>query len=242
MIVHQMIHWPDEGDKDLWPFALEYAVCIWNRLPNKDSGYAPMELWTRMKNDHTELLRAKVWRCPAYVLEPKLQDGKKIPKWNKRSPTKTVPNTGQGEMIGGVPDNVWSELIETSHDSGEDSDDSDGNGPAAAHAPGRVTRSGRQTTSGFCESNYDRGQWFTPARKRQGTSFQAMQPPNKVKSGKRDHTKKHHHNREKIRKQELNESYLASLDWTRVKDEFRTGDWGLFEKLIDENEEDGLIE
>eukprot|EP00978_Attheya_sp_CCMP212_P032777 scaffold129482_cov68-Attheya_sp.AAC.1 len=112
-----------------------------------------MELWTRMKNDHMELLRAKVWGCPAYVLEPKLQDGKKIPKWNKRSHQgqfvgfskehstsigliknnktgyispqfhvihdnwfETVPNTGQGEMIGGVPDNVWSELIETSHD------------------------------------------------------------------------------------------------------------------------------
>eukprot|EP00978_Attheya_sp_CCMP212_P003596 scaffold7531_cov66-Attheya_sp.AAC.3 len=27
----------------------------------------------------------------------------------------TVPNTGQGELIGSVPDNVWSELIETSH-------------------------------------------------------------------------------------------------------------------------------
>eukprot|EP00978_Attheya_sp_CCMP212_P040680 scaffold224920_cov33-Attheya_sp.AAC.1 len=53
MLVHQMIHWPDEGDKDLWPFALEYAVWIWNHLPNKDSGYAPMELWMRMKNGHT---------------------------------------------------------------------------------------------------------------------------------------------------------------------------------------------
>jgi hypothetical protein len=69
-----------------------------------------------------------------------------------------------------------------------------------------------------------------------------MQPPNKVKSGKRNRTKKHDHKHEKICKQELNESYLASLDWTRVKDEFRTGDWGLFEKLIDANEEDGLIE
>ena len=89
--------------------------------------------------------------------------------------------------------------------SGEDSDDSDGNGPPAAQAPGRVTRSGRQTTSGFHESNYDRGQWFTPAWKQQGTSFQSMQPPNNVKSGKWDRTKKHHHKREKIRKQELNE-------------------------------------
>eukprot|EP00978_Attheya_sp_CCMP212_P044377 scaffold308379_cov37-Attheya_sp.AAC.5 len=69
-----------------------------------------------------------------------------------------------------------------------------------------------------------------------------MQPPTKVKSANRNRTKKHYHKRQKIHKQELNESYLASLDWTRVKDEFRTGDWGLFEKLIDENEVDGLVE
>eukprot|EP00978_Attheya_sp_CCMP212_P020391 scaffold58309_cov49-Attheya_sp.AAC.5 len=187
-----------------------------------------------------------------------------------------VPNTGQGEMIGGVPDNVWYELIETLHDRyvidevdeggnplplpplhpdwlteeevdkrrnyetqrrmcwpvqvqdhnrnaaaapegaaqqqqdvnqpeepgcDDDSDDSDGNAPA----PGRVTRSGRQSMSGFRESNYDRGQWFTHARKRQGTSFQAMQPPTKVKSVNRNRTKKHYHKGQKIRKQELME-------------------------------------
>ena len=27
----------------------------------------------------------QVWGCPAYVLDPTLQDGKKLPKWNKRS-------------------------------------------------------------------------------------------------------------------------------------------------------------
>ena len=36
--------------------------------------------------DHSDLLvRSHVWGCPAYVLEPKLQKGQKLPKWNQRS-------------------------------------------------------------------------------------------------------------------------------------------------------------
>jgi hypothetical protein len=31
------------------------------------------------------LRRAKVFGCPVYVLEPGLQDGKKIPKWEPRA-------------------------------------------------------------------------------------------------------------------------------------------------------------
>ena len=44
-----------------------------------------MELFTKEKADHHDLLQAHVWGCPVYVLDPTLQDGKKIPKWNKRS-------------------------------------------------------------------------------------------------------------------------------------------------------------
>jgi hypothetical protein len=31
------------------------------------------------------LEQARVWGCPVYVLNPKLQDGKKLPKWTMRS-------------------------------------------------------------------------------------------------------------------------------------------------------------
>eukprot|EP00956_Cyclotella_meneghiniana_P015936 scaffold24808_cov102-Cyclotella_meneghiniana.AAC.1 len=30
-------------------------------------------------------MRTHVWGCPVYVLDPKLQDGKKLPKWNRRA-------------------------------------------------------------------------------------------------------------------------------------------------------------
>ena len=35
----------------------------------------------------TQLRRARVFGCPTYVLDPKLQDGKKIPKWEARART-----------------------------------------------------------------------------------------------------------------------------------------------------------
>jgi hypothetical protein len=40
---------------------------------------------TRCKSDHSDLMRTHVWGCPVYVLEPKLQDGRKLPKWNCRA-------------------------------------------------------------------------------------------------------------------------------------------------------------
>ncbi len=32
-----------------------------------------------------DLLQNHVWGCPVFVLEPLLQDGKKIPKWNRHT-------------------------------------------------------------------------------------------------------------------------------------------------------------
>ena len=40
-----------------------------------------MEVFTKTKSDHRDLQRAHVWGCPVYFLEPALQDGKKIHKW-----------------------------------------------------------------------------------------------------------------------------------------------------------------
>ena len=86
MLLHQMLHWPDEADHTLWPFALSHAVYLWNHMPKKDSLLAPIELYTGTAMDHQEhFKRLHVWGAPVYVLDPKLQDGKKLPKWNPRS-------------------------------------------------------------------------------------------------------------------------------------------------------------
>lgn len=85
-MVHQLLNWPEVYDQALWPLAMEQAVFLWNNLPRKESGLSPVEIFTGTKNaSYDALLNAKVWGCPAYVLDPKLQDGKKLPKWKPRS-------------------------------------------------------------------------------------------------------------------------------------------------------------
>jgi hypothetical protein len=85
MLLHAMIHWPDETSLDLWPFAVDYAVYLWNLIPREKSGLSPTEIFFSTKSDHEELRSAKVFGCPVYVLDPKLQDGKKLPRWEPRS-------------------------------------------------------------------------------------------------------------------------------------------------------------
>ena len=97
MLLHACIHWPDNANLELWPFALEHAIWIWNNVPNRDALLAPMELFTSSKfPSYAHLHRAHVFGCPAYVLDPKLQDGKKLPKW--------TPRSRRGQYLGPSPD------------------------------------------------------------------------------------------------------------------------------------------
>ncbi len=86
-MVHSSLHWTDRGLDDilLWPFAVKHVVWIYNRVPNRQSGLTLLELLTKSKADHRDLLRAHVWGCPAIVLEPQLQNNKKLPKWNRHA-------------------------------------------------------------------------------------------------------------------------------------------------------------
>ena len=92
MMLHQALLWPEQFDMRLWPFALTHAAYLWNVLPNGKNGLSPMEVFSCTKMDHNVLRSEKTWGCPAYVLDPKLQDGKKLPKWD--------PRTRQGQYLG----------------------------------------------------------------------------------------------------------------------------------------------
>ena len=86
MMMHQLEHWPEVFDEALWPFAVEHAVYLWNNLPRHRSGLSPLELFTGTKSHAANAIQqARVWGCPAYVLDPTLQNGHKLPKWQKRS-------------------------------------------------------------------------------------------------------------------------------------------------------------
>ena len=86
MMIHAILHWPDQADLSLWPFAFEHAVYLWNHLPKNDSHLSPTELFSGVKQPYQErLIWLHVWGCPTYVLDPRLQDGKKIRKWQPRA-------------------------------------------------------------------------------------------------------------------------------------------------------------
>eukprot|EP00957_Ditylum_brightwellii_P001102 87781-Ditylum_brightwellii.AAC.2 len=48
-------------------------------MPDIQSGLSHIDKFSGTVNDNTCLLSAHVWECPTYVLDPKLQDGKKLP-------------------------------------------------------------------------------------------------------------------------------------------------------------------
>ena len=86
-MLHVALHWNESGTDNLalWPFAVKHAVWLYNRVPNRITGLTPLELLTKTKADHRDLLRGHVSGCPTFVLDARLQDGKKIPKWNSRA-------------------------------------------------------------------------------------------------------------------------------------------------------------
>jgi hypothetical protein len=85
-MMNQCLYWPEQFEEHYWPFALEHAVHIWNHIPRDKDGLTPYELFTNTKQpEHKAIQKARVWGCPVYVLDPTLQDGKKLPKWKKRS-------------------------------------------------------------------------------------------------------------------------------------------------------------
>jgi hypothetical protein len=81
-----MLCWPDRANINLWAFAINYAIWVYNRLPSPMlGGLSPNERWSRNRSNHEGLRRAHVFGCPVYVLDPRLADGDSIPKWNHRA-------------------------------------------------------------------------------------------------------------------------------------------------------------
>jgi hypothetical protein len=86
MMLHAVIHWPEKANLELWSFALDYAVYLWNNLPKQENLLASLEIFSATKfTNYSKLNRAHIFGCPVYVLEPKLQDENKVPKWAPRA-------------------------------------------------------------------------------------------------------------------------------------------------------------
>lgn len=95
LMIHAALRWPSMTERELWPLAVDHAVWMHNNTPKADTRFSPEELWCKSKSQHSDLQRMHVWGCPTYVLDPRSQDGKKIPKWD--------PRARRGQFVGISP-------------------------------------------------------------------------------------------------------------------------------------------
>ena len=84
MMLHAKMRWPKTVKTLLWPMAMKHAEYIVNRVPRLNNVCALDVVMKTVVPRHS-LQQLHVWGAPCYVLEPKLQDGHKIPKFDPRS-------------------------------------------------------------------------------------------------------------------------------------------------------------
>lgn len=63
---------------------VDYAEYLYNHLPN-DKGIAPTDIFSGIQTPWHKLQDMHVWGCPTHVLDPNLQEGKKLLRWQPRS-------------------------------------------------------------------------------------------------------------------------------------------------------------
>ena len=85
MLIHSALYWPDSHDLSHWPMAVNHAVWILNNLPSSDGLSAEEKFSGTKLRNYDHLRSTHVWGAPCYVLDPKLQDGSKLPKFKARS-------------------------------------------------------------------------------------------------------------------------------------------------------------
>ena len=72
--------------ENLWPFAINYTAYMHNHLPISNIYISPTEHFTStIFPNYNHLTRAHTFGYPVYVLDPRLQESKKVPKWSVRS-------------------------------------------------------------------------------------------------------------------------------------------------------------
>jgi hypothetical protein len=83
MLLHAMACWPGVITEEFWSYAYKLAAHQHNHLPSRKSPTTPFELFT-MQDDTFRPTDYRVFRCPAYVLDPSLANGNPRGKWHNR--------------------------------------------------------------------------------------------------------------------------------------------------------------
>jgi hypothetical protein len=84
MMLHSKMRWPKGVSTKLWPMAMKHAEFIVNHVPNLNN-VCPLDVVLKTVVPRHQLKNLHIWGSLCYVLDPKLQDGKKIPKFEPRS-------------------------------------------------------------------------------------------------------------------------------------------------------------
>lgn len=93
MLLHASSFWHDALDTELWTFAVNYAVHIWNNTPREDLDLlSPEEKFSGVTiskdTKRKQIRKFHPFGCPTYVLDEKIQSGNsKPPRWNPRTRT-----------------------------------------------------------------------------------------------------------------------------------------------------------
>ena len=64
---------------------MNHAVHLHNHTPRRLDKFAPIEIWSQSRSTHSQLVNAHPWGVPIYGLDPRIQDGFKIPKFDPRA-------------------------------------------------------------------------------------------------------------------------------------------------------------
>ena len=81
MMLHAAIHWTEMADSFLWAMAVQHTTYLHNNIPNPTTGLSPNDLFTQMRFDADKVHDLHVWGCPVYVLDKKISEGNKLPRW-----------------------------------------------------------------------------------------------------------------------------------------------------------------
>ena len=71
MLMNTALRCPEDTfTTDLWPMAMHYAVWVYNRTPDMQSGLSGIEIWSRSRFEPVSetLSNCRVWGFPTYVL------------------------------------------------------------------------------------------------------------------------------------------------------------------------------
>ena len=80
ILLHAKRLWPEAISVALWPLAILYAAYLYNYFSFDNDRLAPIEKFCKTKS-HTNVFNIHPWGCPVYILDEKLQNGQKIPRW-----------------------------------------------------------------------------------------------------------------------------------------------------------------